>query len=164
MLLFASQAQIANKGDVMFCSECGMQVEDNAKFCTECGAVQTEVDNSLQRPAMKKSTPVSNGNKVALNMATVAVNSKSVGMAFILILFFGPFGMLYSTIIGGVVMLMLPIPIVIIMFTSAISGNLDGIAFGLIFFIFYWVICLVWGVTAVNSYNKNLLKQLQTTS
>ena len=144
----------------MFCSECGKQVGDEAKFCGECGA-PTNADGNILHPAIQETTTVSNENKVALNMAAVAVNSKSVGIAFILILFFGPLGMLYSTIKGGVVMLILPIPIFIIMFTRAISGNLDGIALGLIFFIFYWVICLVWGVTAVNSYNNNLLKQLE---
>lgn len=59
---------------------------------------------------------------------------KSVLLAFVLTFFFGPFGVLYSTVVGGIVML----------FLCLIIGTLT-IGFGLVLL---WPICIIWGTVA----------------
>lgn len=73
----------------------------------------------------------------------VAVPVKSVGVSLLLTFFFGPLGMLYSTIWGGIIMIVV----------SFIVG-LISLGFGLIFM---WPICMIWGAVAANSYNQKLL-------
>lgn len=67
---------------------------------------------------------------------------KSVGLAFALTFFLGPLGLFYSSVIGGVVMLVLS---VILAATSA------GISL-----ILTWPACIIWGVIAANNYNSAL--------
>lgn len=43
----------------------------------------------------------------------IVQSQKSMGLAIILTLFFGPLGMLYSTIAGGIIMFIIGIPLVI---------------------------------------------------
>ncbi|NUQ12988.1 MAG: hypothetical protein HUU26_11805 [Gemmatimonadaceae bacterium] len=73
----------------------------------------------------------------------VTVNSKSIGVAIVLTVLFGPVGMLYSTVPGALIM----------MIVSAVVG-IFTLGFGLLF---TWPICIVWGVMAANAYNKQLL-------
>jgi hypothetical protein len=65
---------------------------------------------------------------------------KSAVLAFVLTFFFGPFGMLYSTVAGGLVMLLVDIILV-------------PLTFGLILPIL-WPIQLVWAVVAANNANR----------
>lgn len=73
----------------------------------------------------------------------ITVPVKSIGVSLLLTFFFGPLGMLYSTIWGGIIM------IVISFFVGLIS-----LGFGLVL---TWPICMIWGAVAANSYNKKLL-------
>jgi len=68
---------------------------------------------------------------------------KSTMVAVILSLFFGPLGMLYSTVLGGIIMLI--ISIVVGLFT---------LGFGLIF---TWPICVIWAALAADRQNKKAL-------
>jgi hypothetical protein len=70
------------------------------------------------------------------------LNRKSTGLAFVLALFFGPLGLLYSTVTGG-----------IIMFFVSLFIGLVTFGFGLII---GWIICIIWAMIAVNSYNAKL--------
>lgn len=65
---------------------------------------------------------------------------KSVALALVLTWFFGPFGMFYSTILGGVVMLI----------ADVILGTLT---FGL-FLIIAWPVQMVWAAIAASNANK----------
>jgi len=76
---------------------------------------------------------------------TVVSQPKSVAVSLLLTFFLGPLGMLYSTILGGIIMF----------FVSIILGFLT---LGLSFFITQ-PICLVWGVVSVNSYNKRQIER-----
>jgi len=73
----------------------------------------------------------------------VAIPVKSVGVSLLLTFFFGPLGMLYSTIWGGVIMLI-------------VSIILGLVTLGLSFFL-TWPVCMIWGAVAASSYNKKLL-------
>lgn len=68
---------------------------------------------------------------------------KSVGVAVALTFFFGPLGLLYSTVIGGVIML-------------AVSVVVGVLTLGIGLLVTH-PICIIWGVVAANDYNKKLL-------
>lgn len=68
---------------------------------------------------------------------------KSTVVAVILSFLFGPLGMFYSTVMGGIVMLI--ISIVVGIFT---------LGFGLLF---TWPICVIWAALAADKHNKKAL-------
>ena len=74
----------------------------------------------------------------------VIVPAKSAGVAILLPVLFGPLGLLYSTVMGAIVMFV--VNIVIAMVTMG---------FGLIL---TWPICGIWAFVAVKSHNKKLLE------
>lgn len=75
----------------------------------------------------------------------VILESKSVGVAILLSIFFGPLGMLYSTVVGGIIMLVISLPLAI--FTLGIS-----------LFITH-PICVIWGALAAGRSQKKTIKQ-----
>jgi hypothetical protein len=75
----------------------------------------------------------------------VVSKQKSAGIAFLLTFFFGPLGLLYASVAGGIIMIILSL--VIGIFTLGI-----GLIIG-------WVISIVWAMVAVNMYNKKMTKQ-----
>lgn len=77
---------------------------------------------------------------VAQSAAGGAQAPKSAALAFVLTFIFGPFGMFYSTVVGGAVMLVLDLILV-------------PLTFGLILPIL-WPIQLVWAVVAANNANR----------
>jgi len=72
----------------------------------------------------------------------VVGKQKSVGVAFLLAFLFGPLGLLYSSVVGGIVMLILGVVIGII-----------TLGIGLIFI---WIGSIIWAIVAANNANKNL--------
>jgi len=68
------------------------------------------------------------------------VKEKSVLIAFLLAFFFGPLGMLYTTVSGAIIMLV--VSLVVGVFT---------LGFGLII---TQVICIIWSVIAASSRNN----------
>jgi hypothetical protein len=76
---------------------------------------------------------------------TVVVPTKSVGVSLILTFLFGPLGMLYSTILGAIIMF----------FVDIIVGFLT-FGFGLLF---TWPICMIWGAVATHNYNKRIMSK-----
>ena len=69
-------------------------------------------------------------------------NQKSVLVAFLLAFFFGPLGLLYSSITGGVILMIIGIPIGIL-----------TLGFGLIFI---WIASVIWAIIATNSVNNKM--------
>lgn len=72
----------------------------------------------------------------------VIVERKSVLLAFLLTLFFGPLGMLYSTVAGALIMLV-------------ISSVLALVTVGLSLFITH-PICIIWGCVAASASKRRL--------
>jgi hypothetical protein len=72
---------------------------------------------------------------------------KSVGTAIVLAFFFGPLGMLYSTVVGGLVMLLVNIVIV-----------LPTLGFGLLI---TWPICIIWAAMAASTHNSKIYGYVQ---
>jgi len=72
----------------------------------------------------------------------IVKTEKSMGVTILLTILFGPLGMLYSTVTGAIVMIILSILIAIV-----------TLGFGLII---TWPISIIWAAVATNNYNKNL--------
>ena len=75
--------------------------------------------------------------------AVIVVPTKSVGIAIMLTLFFGPLGMLYSTIAGAAVMF---VATLLALFLTAGIGLLVT-----------WPVGVIWSAVAASSHNKRLL-------
>ncbi|MGN6802134.1 MAG: YARHG domain-containing protein [Ginsengibacter sp.] len=85
----------------------------------------------------------SNPNQPQIHQTVVVVGKqKSVGLAFILAFLFGPLGLLYASVTGGVVM-----------FFAAIIIGFITLGFGLIL---VWIGCIIWAVVAAGNANKKM--------
>lgn len=71
---------------------------------------------------------------------TIQHQGKSVAVALLLTILFGPLGMLYSTITGGIIMLVVCLAIL----------GLSVVTLGLasVLFVPAWIVCIVWGALA----------------
>ena len=89
----------------------------------------------------------------------VAQTTKSTGISILLILLFGPLGLFYSTIIGGLTMTFLfgPAVFVILLFGHFFTAT------AIILLLLTYPICIIWGMRAVNTYNQKLLRGEQPT-
>lgn len=75
----------------------------------------------------------------------VLANRKSVGVSLLLTFLFGPLGMLYSTVPGGLIML------VVTMAAAVLTGGLS---------VFLTApVCMIWGALAVSSANAAVIQQ-----
>ena len=74
----------------------------------------------------------------------VTTSTKSMGIAILLAVLFGPLGMLYSTILGAVIMFVISVPV-----------GFFTLGFGLCL---TWPICIIWAAVATSSFNKKLLQ------
>jgi hypothetical protein len=75
----------------------------------------------------------------------VVGKSKSVGTAFLLSFFFGPLGLLYASVLGGIVMF---IATLVLFFLLPVIGA-----------IITWIGCIIWAVVAANQANDALQKE-----
>lgn len=74
----------------------------------------------------------------------VTRSTKSVGIGLLLTFIFGPIGMLYGTIGGGFIMMVVNLVI-----------GIPTFGLGLLF---TWPIQLIWVALSIRSYNKKLMK------
>ena len=74
----------------------------------------------------------------------VVTPTKSMGLAILLTVLFGPLGMLYVTIPGAITM-------------GILGGIILILTFGFGIFL-VWPICVIWAAIATSSYNKKLLE------
>jgi hypothetical protein len=73
----------------------------------------------------------------------VTGNQKSVGVAFLLAFFFGPLGLLYVSVTGG-----------ILLFIIGIFVGVVTLGYGLIFI---WIISIVWAIIAASNSQSNTI-------
>lgn len=118
-----------------FCSQCGMQNPNAANFCNSCAAPVARV---LPPAAAAWNSPPP---LVPVVPAYIVVRPpRSVGAAIILTIFFGPLGMLYSTVPGALTMMF--ISFVLFFLTAGFSVFIT------------WPICILWSALAAESYNR----------
>src|SRR5665213_548504 len=67
---------------------------------------------------------------------------KSVGVALLLTFFFGPLGLFYSSVVGGIVMLIVTI------FAAAFTFGVSVLV--------TWPICMIWGAVAASNANSRV--------
>ena len=77
----------------------------------------------------------------------VSSGEKSMVASILLSLIFGPLGLLYASVTGGIVMLL--VSIVVAIFT---------LGFGLLI---TFPICIIWAVVATNTYNENVRQNIK---
>ncbi len=73
----------------------------------------------------------------------IAQSPKNMGIALLLAFLFGPIGLCYSTVKGG-----------IIMFIVTCAIGILTLGLGLLI---TWIPCVIWAYVATNQYNKELL-------
>lgn len=74
----------------------------------------------------------------------VTVSTKSTGVAILLTILFGPIGMFYATIPGAIIMLIIGI---------AVGFVTGGLGLPVV-----WIVSIIWGVSAVKSYNRKIIE------
>jgi hypothetical protein len=152
----------------MYCKNCGAPINQAGRFCMQCGTAigaaqpQSNVTQSVSnsnpyssashsqgataaQPAMQPSFVVQ--NSYVQRPTVMLMPTKSVGVALLLAFFFGPLGMLYSTIVGGLIMLV--ITPVIGIFTLGLGLLITH------------PICVIWAAVAANMHNDRLYRQAQ---
>lgn len=89
------------------------------------------------------SSPINSASDQNSNQHTIVVvnEGKSVGLAFLLAFFFGPLGLLYASVAGGFIMIILSI------FIGVVT-----LGMGLIV---TWIICILWAVIAAGNSRPN---------
>jgi hypothetical protein len=121
-----------------FCTRCGSPIADGAGFCGHCGAAIAPA-TSLAQPGWN-GAPSPAVVQVVPTAYVIARPPKSVGAAILLTFLFGPFGMLYSTVPGALIMMV--VSLVLAVPTAGISVFIT------------WPICVIWGAVAAQSYNE----------
>ena len=108
----------------------------------------TPPTETVAAPAPAPVQPAAAGQQIVVNTYVaqsasgggVGQGPKSAVLAFVLTFFFGPIGMLYSTVVGALVMFLVGLVVVPLTF---------GLALPLL-----WPIQLVWAVVAANNANR----------
>ena len=86
----------------------------------------------------------------------IVKNQKSVGISIILTLLLGPIGLFYSTIRGGVIMIIALIVLYVLVFNAILDGTFSNVSSIILLYLLYCAGCIYWGVKAVNDYNHDL--------
>ena len=95
----------------------------------------------------------------------VVTSTKSIGIAIILSIFFGPFGLFYASVKGAIFML-LGVPIILAVLAAFAGGHSgagnSGALFGLgmipVIIALEYLGSIIWAAIAVNKYNRKLIK------
>ncbi len=125
----------------IFCPHCNAAIENDGTLTNQL-VICPICNRQFQMPApMANSVYVSPSGGGAMYVAA----QKNPGVAIMLALLFGPFGMLYSTISGAAIMFIINIPVLIL-------------TFGLGIFITQ-PICVIWAGVAANSFNQRIQMQ-----
>ena len=90
----------------------------------------------------------------------VTKSPKSIGIAILLTLLFGPIGLFYASVSGGLIMTITPIFLLILFlyglgmeYTALVEWSVILI---IIFLSTFWLINIIWSVISVNIYNKEI--------
>ena len=168
--MFCIECGAAMVAGAKFCGTCGAKQEVGPEIVSPQSRnqfVASVSSDTNQQTEIAPPIPVSNSVVSTQNQPTVTTSQtapvvpqtntvqqtfvmaggvKSMGAAILLSFFFGPLGLLYASVTGGVVMLI--VSLIVGIFT---------LGFG---FIVTWPICVIWAAIAVNRFNSNLTQTL----
>lgn len=85
---------------------------------------------------------------------------KSVGIAILLTILFGPIGLFYASITGGIIMTCSPL-IVFILTAFGLVPIMTFLTFTVLYICLYWLINILWAIAAVNQYNSRIDRDYQ---
>jgi hypothetical protein len=87
-------------------------------------------------------------------------STKSIGIAILLTFLFGPIGLFYASVSGGLIMTFTPIFLFILSIVGLVQKNLFLLVwsggFLIIYAVTFWLINIIWAVLSVISYNEEL--------
>ena len=90
----------------------------------------------------------------------VTKSPKSIGVAILLTFLFGPVGLFYASISGGLIMTFTPIVLFLLFMVGIIQENILLVEWSvmllIVFVLTYWLICIIWAAISVNSYNREI--------
>lgn len=90
----------------------------------------------------------------------IVKSPKSTGIAILLTLLFGPIGLFYASVAGGIILtFVVPAVLITLIFFGAFQSDellVTSLILTFAIAIFYWLICIIWAVIAVQDYNKHL--------
>lgn len=140
-----------------YCQCCGANTHIEAVMCVKCGvilathteknAVDVELKPTKYHQPIQKHQPqhhVAPQSSYTQQNITVIGKQKSVGTAFLLAFLFGPLGLLYASVTGGLIMIVVSIVLGIV--TLGVG------------FILTWIISIIWAVVAANDANSKMGK------
>ena len=93
----------------------------------------------------------------------ITKSPKSIGVALLLTFLFGPFGLLYASVWGGLIMILFPVILAALLITGALHNSLAIAALSLnliiVFAMLYWLILIIWAIVSVNAYNNEIKEE-----
>lgn len=119
---------------LMACKVCKKEISKTAKQCPYCGESYENI-TAIQQEEKQEMTPEK----------YVAEAGKSRITSFILTLILGPLGLLYSSVVGGVIMIVVAIGL------GSVTGGVGGLLL--------WPVSVIMGDSFTYNYNKRLLAQ-----
>jgi hypothetical protein len=81
------------------------------------------------------------------NTVVIVGKAKSAGVAFLLSFLLGPLGLLYASVLGGIIMFFVTL---VMFFILPIIGP-----------VICWIGCIVWAVISANAANENARRQAE---
>ena len=92
---------------------------------------------------------------------TENVRTKSLGWAIVLTLIFGPLGLFYASVSGGLIMTLTPLALFVLFLLGAVTQSSILLASSgillVVFALSYWIICVIWAATSVSNYNNKVI-------
>ncbi len=120
-----------------FCAGCGAQLPGGAGFCGSCGRAANVALPPQGSPAQPQSTNIN------INVGGGIGRGTSPLLAAALALFFGPLGMLYSTVSGAIVMFLVDIALLVV--------SVMTLGIGSVLYIVSGIAGIIWAIVAANS-------------
>jgi len=96
---------------------------------------------------------MSDQNQTVVNV-TIAPQKKSMAAAVLLTLFFGPLGLLYASIPGGLILLGADLIAIVVSFVT--------FGIGAILFPIIWLVSIVWAILAVQGKDQLVMTQIKS--
>lgn len=138
-----------------FCPSCGQKNLKTSKYCMACGFEIPEGNVNNHRDSQSRT----NYSNTSSPSYLFAPPTKSYLTAFVLTLFLGPIGLFYSTITGGIIMLIIYSSVLYLTFATVSAGYAAMVLFGGVIWAILQLICVTWSLICVSIKNRKILRK-----